>query len=495
MHRLHGLCPFCQQEMVEDSIGRISRDGKTHLKFCCFFHKVENGKYRKLFNTLEMCEKNREYTAELQRTSVLTLQTMITNKHFLLNTLQFEVESGSNLYFNNKNEQSHKQYEREVNVVQQFHSSFTLLGDDNFPDWFHIFDNEITHEIDVLVLHNCLTFDQSENIDCRLIRLLSIRGSKYRSFKYTLNFNEFVDNIKKFEECVVNKCFVITRYIHMFISKTGQLSVSFIVILPRSKCCKHLRNMRWSFMEISNIDNFIDVCYDMSNDDQDPLQFLPSKSSDFVNLTYAQDVLLPKPNVINMTTSSDVTQRKIGFNKFFSPLGKHAKVYFYSQTRHGCARAFDRLLQKDNLNNYINDVLQENGENGKCYINYSSLYVDKRVQMFKINLPPDQTFAGESFYRESYFQCYYFEFSLQSMKGMKIFFLNSENLKIVIDNGVDSETNNGEFTYFPNCLLATNIKYFLSNIQTNTYKVVQLNRGKLLLESNKIPQFEDAIFN
>lgn len=549
---LDELCPYCQEKCIVGPEGRVSRESKTHLKFCCFLHKTENIRYRRLLtsvrgkseeqnNNNKINQINRSVTV---KTSMLTLQPFINNNKFLVNVFQFNTKNNSNdnnnqyPYYNktedeNKNfndehhhhktndnnnntiehhhhtNETNNKYIEEIATVKKFHENYVIHDKTPLPSWLcsEPNNNNNNNDIDNFVSRNTLMFDPKENIDCRLIRILSQDWSQYRVFKYTVKYLDFLENVEKFKKCLKDNFFIITRYIHMFKSKTDtddddddddDLRVSLVVIGPRKRFYSFwhcLITIAAHIFEITNLDVLVDVfCY-MSNDNATPLQFPKNDSFQILNLKYDQDVLQSDryEGTINVCTNLDKSEPKVGFNKFFSPLGRYAKIYFYSQTRYGCIRAFDRLLHRNNLSNYITNVIHD--KDG-FYINYSTLDMmggldDKDYNHFEINLCPDEIFATESYYQNinggggggSVGDLQYYV----TDKDYKFFFIDSHHLKIVISRSSDSSKET-ETTKFPECLKATNIRYKLTTVQENIYKVTQYHREKLLLETNNIPQ-------
>lgn len=531
-HRnLLGFCPYCQKELVTGSAGRMSKKSTLHLKFCCFFHKVENAKFRRLFNNFGGSEntndvhenaaqdtKNNTNTSStkitrlnIAKTSVLTLQRLLNNSQFLLNVLQYEIQndviqtlSSTSLAsqtppsatpgpLTHETQQLNQQqdcYEREIQIVQEFHNNYTLTDNSKFPHWWFINMAEITSATDVLVARNSLTFDDAENIDCKLVRIMSLHWYKYSAFKYTIEYNNFVQNIDKFKCAIRDESFIIARYMCMY-KQAGNansiatpLSISMVIIGLQKNCYQFLTElipMSSRVVEIVSFDTFVDICFDLSNDGSNGLQFPRPQTLQLLDLNYGEDVLAPRRETIDICTKTTVVRPAMAFRHFFSPLNRYAKVYLYSQTKMGCVRAFDRLFELDNLANFITDVVYDGGH---FYINYSSLSRKNLNDSLTVRLHSGDVFAGESYYRQQ---------SVLAERGdLKIFLLNGENIKVVVERCTsgDTEEHNDELTLLPDCLLVTNIKYRLTPAQSTMYKVVQYHREKLLLEINRIPQVD-----
>lgn len=489
---LSGFCPFCQKEHVTRSGRRVSNKFSTHLKFCCFLHKVENSKYRQLFNRKIIDDKSRvkNMTKLISKTSVLTLQQLINTNHFLLNIIQYEIQTvvesndpnnTNNKQLNDNSLQLSPVYEMAIQNIKLFHNEY-ILSEEKCPPWFKLYLDEMTSPIDILVAKNCLNFHRDENIDCMLIRIMSLHWKKFYSFRYTIRYNDFMNNIEKFRRHISNNYFTITRYMHLY--TYGDLTLSMIIITPITD-----RKIFWSdliqitsfrIQEINCIDFFIDTCLDLSCDNINHYKFPDNEKFQILNINYNCDVLSPpiaQRETLEMSSSSLIDLKKVGFNYFLSPLSYHARIYFYSQTSFGCIRAFDILLHKNNLTTLITDVVCENGE---LYLYYSSINVNS-TDTCEIHFNENEEFATEQFYKQN-------ELDLKDGQ-YKIFLINSNNIKIIVQKSQNVQ--NDECTIFPNCLFALNLKYKLTPTQTIIYKVVQYHREKLFLEYNNIPVFDN----
>lgn len=440
------------------------------------------------------------------KTSVLTLQRLVNNSQFLLNILQYDMqimdgESADDpictqfchippLPFFLMSKQT---FESEIEMVQAFHEKYTL-SEKNRPSWFTLHFDEITSPIDTLVANNCLNFDRSENIDCMLIRIMYLHWKKFYTFRYTIRYSDFHRNIEKFQDCLNNGYFVITRYMHMFsIRDNSDAVLTMLIIAPiedRKRFWNELIQMTTlRIYEIDCIDYFIDTCLDLSCNNINYLKFPETEEFNILSIDYKRDVLSPSSSsssssssqrdIIKLSSSSLADKYKNGFNYFFSPLSYNAKVYFYSQTAVGCVRAFDRLFHKNNLVNFITDVVSEDGLQ---YIYYSSMSSHQMDDGFMIRFPENEEFAKETYYRQNNVDI--------KDKIHKVFIINPENIKLVVDADQNSP-NDTEYTIFPHCLFATNIKYRLTVMQATIYKVVQYHRERILLEHSNIP----ALFN
>lgn len=600
---LMGFCPFCQTEFINGGSGdgvsnsRISKKSTIHLKFCCFFHKIDNAKYRRIFNnqsnavsniqvintfsplgqrifnnnddnnTNSSCSTSGNTLCRIKqqlniaKTSMLTLQRIDNNSRFFLNVLQYDLHfelnddnNIENIYSDNNNnstqfqlsldynnlynqeqQQQQQQYEQNNNqptqlyqqknhaIIQQinmrndlniylaetinvesFHNDYTL-STTNYPRWWHINYSELTSSLDSVIANNNMEFNLSENIDCNLIRIMSLYWHRYGAYHYIVKYEDFMANIEKFQMCIRQECFLVTRYIHMFVdSSDGSLTLSMIIITSMKNCLyfwNDLLPIPSRLFEIGNLDMFIDICFDNSNDGDEYFEFPPSDNLHLFLLNYDVDVLrspsttntTTNPIPINFKTNTHVNRPKLGFNKFFSPLSKYAKVYFYSQTRYGCVRAFDRLLHNNNLANYITDIIPDS--DNLLFIYYSSMKLHKHQKSFYANLRDGQVFANESYYRKITSNYDGDDVNYKVMLGKSLFLLNCENIKLVVDIADDDIANTNTImemdeTLFPNCIFATNIKYRLTYAQTTTYNVVQFHREKLLLEMNNIPTID-----
>lgn len=500
---LRGFCPYCQDFL-------LGNRPIEHLKFCCFFHKIENTKYRRIFN---ISNKKNQQCESIIKTSVLTLQYAISDSHYLLNMLQYENYINTDKYYYgsyNKdrfidctplpiNDQS--KYDDEIRILNEFFYSYTLAAN-RFPLWWDFDWSEIKDHISVLVANNQLTFNEGENIDCRLVRIVSLHWYKFDLIKYTISCYEFIRHIEKFKECIDKKYFIITRYIQMFkYNDIDALTINMIIIKKKNEInfyWNEIMSIAKNVSKIENFDNFIDCCFDFSNDYSLVHEFPESETLSILIHNDKNNLLISNyQTTLNMSTKTNVTKSKNVFNKFFSPLSMYAKVYFYSQTYLGCVRAFDRLLNQDNLANYITDVIYDRGI---FYINYSSIKIDGTTKGFFINLNEGEVFADETYHKQ-----HEFDYKQTTLKGEKIFFFNKENLKLVKTATNTNElqkhvlphcltpskaNEHQEFLLFPHCLTATNIRYKLTPFQVVIFNVAQYHREKTYFEFYNVPNFE-----
>ncbi|WBR61504.1 hypothetical protein [Drosophila suzukii associated hytrosavirus 1] len=504
---LKDFCPYCQNILVSGVTARIGKKATMHLKFCCFFHKIENAKFRRLFNNFgglcksEISKQNNQVRTNIAKSSILTLQEIIDSTQFILYVSQYDIQTTvtENVGVEHLNQQtasttSTALYESQIQTLEEFHNAYTLT-DERYPSWWCINMNELITNIDVLVARNKLCFDATENIDCTLARVMSLHWHKYSAFKYTIRYESFAMNIDKFERCVRDQCFVIPRYMCAFKMPNetdNDISITMIIIGLRKNCYNFLSDLipiSSRVFEISSLDTFFDVCYDLAYDNSNPIHFPTSQNYHLSNLNFNDDVLDTEHERIDMCTTIDIPQVNFIFCKYLSPVRRYAKVYLYSQTRLGCVRAFDRLFERNNLTNYITDVIQESD---KLYINYSSLQLEQE-ENFTIRLCEGESFATEKYY---YTQNKIYDW--KSLLDKKIFLLNDKNIKLVVKDSeqknITTETkhkyNENEITCLPNMLLGTNIRYYLTATQSTIYKVVQYHRDKLFIEMNRIPSLD-----
>lgn len=491
---LLGFCPYCQKEVMSINSNRMTNRTKNHLKFCCFFHKVENSKFRKIFNTSCENEYRYEYGLEIVKTSILTLQHSVNSSQFLLNVLQYELRDdaltrqlGKQCFDYNHEKLLTRPDDNEKLIIKNlyaFHKEYTL-SDSRSPLWWGFTYSDLC-SIGLLVAKNKMEFDLSENIDCKLVRIMSLHWEKFNVFKYTIKYEEFNTNIEKFKSCIIQECFIITRYMHLFKDKTtNELMISMILIAKTKNCfyfCNELMDVTAKIYKIPNFDIFIDICYDLSNA-YEFVPFLSSKLLKIYSLNYNNDVLAEgydKTSCLFNDLNQD-TKCKIGLNIFFSPLTESAKLYFYSQTKYGAVNIYNRLLQKNSLASLITDVIHDKRQ---YHISYAGLKLDSNTMMIGINLSDDEKFANEIDYRRMGHA-----FTFQFLSGKKLLFIDCDNIKMIIKKDpTEQSEDKEEVTGFPQCLLATNIQYKLTPEQETTFKVVQYHRDKLLLEINNIPQ-------
>lgn len=581
-----GFCPYCQGVRIVGANGRISKKSTIHLKFCCFFHKIENGRFRKLINDINnvpdvmnlprandvaaSSSSNIPSTGDsfqdrtkILKTSMLTLQRLITYSRFLLNVVQYEFipmsnaaatttaaaaavaaatdttktllekpntipkycdsviyEHECNYYDYDDNEDEDEDNiattsrsaistlpisssDGETNqlciqeqYMKDFHSVYTLT-DQRYPHWWRINLKELSVNYDIMIARNQLTFAAEQNIDCRLIRIMSLHWQNYIAFRYTINYSIFRKNIVRFKQCINNEIFIIPRYMDMFVDRNihvkidEYIQVSFIIIGQRQDrqfCFNDVLTLAHEVIEIPDIDSFIDTCYELSNNDEEQLVFPTTKHLRILKLNYKNDVLMQNnAPVLTSTCFLPTTTYSTQYRHvFFAPLQREARVYFYSQTRFGCVRAFDRLLQNNNLANNILDIVHKS--NTDFCINYCSLKLDKDYPFsFCIDFCPGETFANETYYMR-----HRYDYVFKYFNDKKIFFINPDNIKLVVDNDLNKDMTSAsvtteEVTFFPDCLLGTNLQYKLTPSQISIYEVVQYQREKLILEMNSIP--------
>ena len=507
---LRGFCPYCQKERIFATSQRMSKQTKNHLKVCCFFHKIENSKVRKIFNNIKIdTSMQSEREQWIVKTSVLTLQRLVNSSQFLLNVLQYELQTNTDNQLCQQIQQKSPILQQACNlsvseqtqprvdiylkthiaVISKFHREYTL-NDSRSPSWWNINYSEV-HNIETLIANNKLEFAPSENIDCKLMRIMSLHWGNFNAFKYTINYEDFVTNIDSFQNCILQDCFVITRYMNLFKdNKDGKVKIAMILIAKTKDCfyfCNELIGVAAKIYRITNFDIFVDICFDLSNKSNGISTFLPIENLQLYDLNYNNDVLMPERQTV--TISNDINAEiKTGLNVFFSPVRDDAKLYFYSQTKYGCVRVFDRIFQKNNLANLITDIIHDSGN---FYIYYSSLKLDENIPILKIELKENEAFANEIQYRRMDSS-----FHLQSLSEKKLFFIDPENIKIVMekDSRQGFQFTGGEeiteTTSFPHCLISSNIRYKLTQEQATMFKVVQYHREKLLLEMNNIPQID-----
>lgn len=573
-----GFCPYCQGVRIVGANGRISKKSTIHLKFCCFFHKIENGRYRKLINDVNNVRdvnlpRVNDVSAssssniptddvfqdrtKILKTSMLTLQRLITYSRFLLNVVQYEFIPMSNattttaaaaaavaditktllektntvpkccdnIYEQECNYYDYDDNEDDDNIattsrstvslsaalplsngetnqlciqeqyIKDFHNVYTLT-DQHYPHWWRINLKELFVNYDIMIARNQLTFAADQNIDCRLIRIMSLHWQNYIAFKYTINYSIFRKNIVRFKQCINNEIFIIPRYMDMFVDKNihvkidEHIQVAFIIIGQRQDrqfFFNDVLTLAQEVIEIPDIDNFIDTCYELSNNDKEQLIFPTTKHLRILKLNYKNDVLMQNnAPVLTSTCFLPITHSTQYHHIFFAQLQREARVYFYSQTKFGCVRAFDRLLQNNNLANNILDIVHKS--NTDFYINYCSLKLDKDYPFsFCINFCPGETFANETYYMR-----HRYDYVFKYFNDKKIFFINPDNIKLVVDSDLNKDMTSAsaiteEVTFFPDCLLSTNLQYKLTPSQINIYEVVQYQREKLILEMNSIP--------
>lgn len=478
---LNRYCPFCFKISTQIE-GRTTKKAIYHMKFCCFVHKVENAQYRRLFNTMYDSEQNDNYVRKIQQNSILSMQRQINTDRFYMHVIEYELKDGLAAINTSKQLYQHTDHHSlEIDTLQIFHNNYCIHAKSAYPDWLRLNMSELFN-IDKMVACNTITFNQNENIDCKLIRIISLHWHKYKLLKYTITYNMFAQNINTFQSGVEKFHFAIAPYLRLIKTNDNILAVSMIIISSSYQSLNKLLPLAVQIYEIENFDSFVDVCYNLSNNDNEQMEFPRNETYHIMGgFDYVEDVLMINHSPIKLNTVATMTRPDFSILKMFCPLGRYAKIYLYAITKYGCVRAFDRLLHRNNLTNHITDVIFNNRF---YYINYSSLAKVNDIEQFTINLDTNETFIDESVYEnvnES--------FSFDYLMGKKIFFINSDNIKLVDIRPTDDEDPK-EITYFPNCLFGLNIRYQLTASQVTIYKVVQYHREKLQIEINKIPFLE-----
>lgn len=475
---LVGYCPYCQRELIGAAGGKMSKRSTQHLKFCCFFHKIENKKYRRIFNKINIgtsLEDGVEATDDGRRiatTSILSLCNIGSSSVFLLNVLEYEVHRES-IYATPNIQTSPSRWV----FIQNFHNDYVMNGDaSRYPTWFTLDLHDDTF-IRRLVANNRLEFNPSQNIDTYLTRVLSLQWDKFRVFKCVFIFEEFFAKLSLICSLVKNQCIAVTRYIHIY--KENNYMIDILIVRPRNDCenAKEILNIFKDMQPINTFDNFIDTCCELSNLNDDPFYFPHVERFNILGLSYDDDVMsMPTQRDINIYNIPERQRNpgKLGYHEFLSPLPKHAAIHFYALTEYGCVHAFNRQLRYNNLINHIADVVYSDSQ---FVLRYSSFSSDKRTQNYKISLAPGEYFAEEKFYRKH-------EFNETNLVGSKVFIINPTNIKLVV------QTPSSETTVFPNSLFVTDAEYILTPKQIDIYTVAQYNREKILMEANNIPSID-----
>lgn len=537
---LSGYCPFCQTKtIITTQTGRMRKIDLTHLKFCCFFHKVENTQERKLFNRIKNKTDEEYKTAdkyisamnkiEICKTSMLTIQHLTQERIYSLNVVQYELIPyniyGNNilescLADNNKRDKlsattlpnantftCDKNFNDEVNLIRIFISNYALNICNIRPEWFRFYLEELKYDIETLVAKNKLEFSESENIDCDLIRKTSLHWKKFSFIKYSILLTDFLKNINFFKKLIKEKLLIITRYMKITIDNSesqkyhDRALLSTILIVPRGSSQTFQKSLvvhSLSTKQIGNLDCLIDLICMLSSENQnfdDVFEVIKTKNSFKFDNNFTSDILhVPnREELINVFQPQEVTIKRTT-HIYMTPLKKNAKLYFYSQTIFGCVRAFDRALQSNNLVDYITSVVNDNG---KFYILYSSFVCNKNLLGYDVKLKNCDSFAEENFYREIDPNTYN-----KYLEDKQLFFLNWDNIKVVLSDvkhtreenkncAVSSAFPQKEYTIFPHCFIGTNIHYLLSQHQIDIYNVTMYHRRKIMFEFNSIPQPED----
>lgn len=487
VHRnLHNKCPYCQKESLErSSHGRLLKKSTLHLKFCCFLHKVENYKYRILFNNNSSIVKREKTKSDSKttcvKTSILSRQNFFNYNDFLVHILVYDTKEPPPHSEIIRYTEPVINIEQKIEIIRQFHSMIIL--NKTLPEWLSVDENLIEDHTERIVYNNTLEFNTEENIDCNLIRKVIV-GKKLvaRSYRYTLKLTTFIEYIHYFQDCIKSNCFIISRYVRIFMIDKD-MYISMIMITNKASKCFYwskFMNIGSYMFEISSVDGFIDVCYELGNNELSSV-FFP------INLKCNKQQYEHIEQIRNDTVSSLCIRSKI--NILLSPLRRNAKVYMYSQTIFGCIRAFDRLFQKNDLKHFLQYVVQK--ANNEYIIYYSSLKFDKSIEAFSINLHDHESFATESYLRE-------IKMNLNKyLLNKKLFLINNDNIKLVVDKAKNNNNNNkdtdNEKTIFPYVLNVTNIIYTLTKQQTNIYQVAKYHQDKILYEIINVPNVDYLI--
>lgn len=476
---------------------------------------------------------------DLLRTTMLTIQPTVNTSRYLMNVVEYELNNCKQQQHvavaSESSSSSSTTPERQLcqqntltgttttkflKTIDEFHKQFCLRvdyedgegggggGEANMPPpWFSINLSEISCTIDMLVARNKLKFHETENISCQMIRTLSVHWHKFNIFKYTIKLDAFLQNIELFKTYLTERYFLITPYMCITSltpppssphQSSRSLALTMIIVGNRNNCSYYWNNvigLAIQLHEIENIDVLIDTCFNVSNSGDDLFRFFKSETYNIMGIDFNEDVLTSAAatahhNRCNATIKLHTTIGEGSVSSpppqspplhIFCPVGKNAKVYFYSQTKYGCVRAFDRLLFRCNLANHITNVIFD----GKTYFIYYASFIDDptfSAPQFQINLRNGETFLDENSYSARWYDAKYLD-----MKNL--FFINAYNVKVV-GGGGGGATSSPEKTYFPAFLYWTNLRYFLTTSQIMIYKVVQYHREKLLINMNNIPQID-----
>lgn len=500
-HRfLRCYCPYCQRVIVSTEDGRVSKQATLHLKFCCFVYKVENARYRKILNTMSpqgisretiQCEAMLEEECENSLAHATILTEQLQDGNYYVNVVEYELSTTTTTCNSDSvlpiPQNSESSFMQRVQTLQSFFDVFTLNDDNRYPAWLQTEEYDCG-KLETIVERNRLRFHPSENIDCRLIRLISLQGFRFDIYKYTIKYNVLVQHIARFQNAVQLNQLAITRYIRVHTEAPkdsgpgsdydNETFVHMIIIGATMVCRRHIETLSEiaeCCTEIRGLDKLVDECYNLSSSSTE-FVFPPPSKHHLIGLVYANDVLAVAPDPYPILSSRTPVPDAAGYtNYFYSPLSMYAKIYFYSQSKQGCVRAFERLISNDNLIDYIDEVYEMFG---KFYLNYGSFRPEPDAPCFAINLREDECFASEAYLRANHRDT-----STTVAENASVFILDPRNMMLVTPKDDDKDRR----VFFPNCLFGTNICHTLNAQQVSIYTVTQFYREKLLLEMNNIP--------
>lgn len=536
--QLNDLCPFCQTVYLNFNKLRLNMKQSMHLKICCFLHKHENKEYRSLFysnkQTKIQCNSSNSNSGGLHnilyKNTMLTFQdSMLMGAGYFPTVLQYEMNTlfiipaylpNNFLDFNNLLVNENVNFKKKLEIIKQFYLNYIWNNNQNnsqniyIPSWFKIDLDKIDDYIEKLISNNTLEFHPEEQIDCHSIRVLSLHWRYFYVFKCKINLNIFLKYLNYFEDSIKNEEIYILRY--MKIESNSAVwnitsNFNFIGIIPKTNMFNDesiilkLKSLEMTTIdEIINIDMLIDECVDMAYSKIKRQHFPNLRDVQITKSEFEKDDLSMHDN-INLTTNKiiewsykkdsdhyefvemiknerDYLLPEDYYKIFLCELNQYAKIYFYSQTRFGCVRAFDRLFQKDSLIDLIKDVIRDND---KYYIYYSSF--NSYFHNFKsyiIRLAPGLEFANEEIHTR-----HAFDYTNKDIAN-KFFFLNSDNYRVVTElDSVNISIYNSPLA-LPNCLFGSTIKYFLTPFQKTIYNVSSYHAEKIKT-NNIIPIFDD----
>jgi hypothetical protein len=533
---LEGLCPFCQEERISwrDTDGggggvyggnvdnrnnavNSLKIAHTHLKRCCYFHKLENYK-KQVFHKNVQDNMNLYKNNRIVKTSMWFVG-MLNNEYCLLPTTRlYNLQMNKNIAntpanavmvadnvtttITHNNGDGHDNADfilkqmmvipiadqpcfSSIQSIYRFHALQTLYNNDKYPIWLSVDRERSLSYLGRIVANNKFKFHATENIDCSLIRILSLDWSAFKVTQFTVDTRVFLQKISAIRKLIEDEKLVITGY--MKVTKTN---ISFIVIEPQQQDEKNPMTQYHTVLErtIENLDMFIDTCYSLSNNGQDDMKFHENKCLLFDLIEHEKDILISREHrqiSFNPSNKSPSESDVDGISKaiYLCPLGVHAKVYFYSQTERGCVAAFDRLLEDNNLATLYEHVLPTNRMD-RFIIHYANISNDES-KSFHVNMCDEQVFAGESYYMNNY-NSIVTDDEEDGRLEKSFFILNGEHVKVVLldkkADGKDFETSNGETTVLPECLSATGITYTLTRRQIEFYSLIQYHRQKVLAD-------------
>lgn len=298
---LAGYCPYCQRELVSGLGGRITKKSTQHLKFCCFFHKIENSKYRRIFNIAggpklsNGCDEQTDEGGRIYKTSILTLQRSVNDERYLLNVLEYEAHRDS--VYSPPQSTMPTSLSHRWHAIVNFHRDYALNGTrERYPAWLLNIDIDLkaSSSIRRLVATSTLEFHPRENIDCQLVRVLSLQWTKYRVYKCVFVYTEFIANIDLMMKLVRTQCIAVTRYMHIYKANDSYM-IDMIIVRPRDDCVniREIISILKNMNAIETFDTFIDTCCDLSSLNNDPMRFPCVEKFQLLGLTYDQDVMLP----------------------------------------------------------------------------------------------------------------------------------------------------------------------------------------------------------